>query len=67
MAEQISREKAKQLIEESDKGVLVKVDFVEVPVIGDLPEDEKPKMTMEKTTYEFGDYPDDIEDYEFQR
>ena len=53
MREEISKEEAKSLIEESDRGILVVKSVEEIPVIGEVkPEDRKVKVDAE--SYLFG-------------
>lgn len=53
MREEISKEEAKSLIEESGRGILIVKSVEEIPIIGEVkPEDRKVKVDVE--SYSFG-------------
>lgn len=60
MTDHISAEQAKQLIDDAEGGTLTIVTADEVPVIGDVPEDER-EVEYELETYEFGEFWEDDE------
>lgn len=53
--EEISREEAVERVRECEYGILITADVEAVPILGELPEDEKPKLKKDVSQYEFGD------------
>jgi len=51
--EHVSREEAKQLVEEADRGLLITIDAEAVPYIGSEPPDER-EIEARSAGYRFG-------------
>ncbi len=54
MSEQITRERAIEIVEECEKGLLMVGEVEPIPVIGELSEDDKHKVNVVVNAYEFG-------------
>lgn len=52
--EDISRERAKELVDEADKGILVVLNAEPVPAIGDVPDEDREKRIV-SGGYRFGE------------
>lgn len=63
MTEHISRDRAKELIDDAEGGSVTIVSADEVPVIGDVPEDER-RVEYELDQYTFGEFWEDEDEDE---
>ncbi|WP_226041568.1 hypothetical protein [Natrinema sp. DC36] len=55
--EEISREEAKRLIDETDRGILVVMNAETIPCLGDIPPEER-RAKLSSEGYKFGDLED---------
>lgn len=58
MSEQVTREELKELIDESDGGIVTLTDIVPVPAIGDIPPEDR-KVELEVKQVRFGEIIDE--------
>lgn len=52
--EEISRERAKELVDEIEAGTLIALEAEPVPVLGDLDDDDDAELELLVQTYRFG-------------